>query len=123
MGVGQKTNQQQLIDEILASYRENVCEGMSEDSLIEEVLTDSWKPPTYEGSPQQRWDSENGFKIVDEKSNEEGGGEYCYTVFSWRGKYYYGEYTYYSHDGCYYDNFVYSLSEVSPKEKTVTVYE
>lgn len=64
-----------------------------------------------------------GYKLIEGDFGGEGEGEYCYAVISFQGKFYKGEYSYYSYNGCDFDNLCNSIREVTPKEKTVTVYE
>ena len=61
------------------------------------------------------------FEFVEQEGGGEGGAEYCYTVFKWKGDFYKIIYSYSSYGGYDYD---YSqIYRVTPKEKTVTVYE
>ena len=53
----------------------------------------------------------------------EGGGEYCYGVICINGSYYKAEWFYYSYNGCEYDYILDTIKEVTPVEKTITVYE
>lgn len=53
----------------------------------------------------------------------EGGAEYCYGVFKLGDTIYKAEYSYYSHSGHEYWDILYTLQEVKPVQKTITVYE
>lgn len=60
-------------------------------------------------------------KLVESDGGYEGSGEYAYSVIEFNGKFYKFEYAYYSYNGCDYDDM--TVSEVEPKQKTITVYE
>jgi len=62
------------------------------------------------------------YKHIEQEGGGEGGAEDCHTVFKVKGKFFRVDYSYYSHYGSNYDNIVNSLTEVFPKEVTVTVY-
>ena len=53
----------------------------------------------------------------------EGGSEYCYGVFKFKGKIYKADYSYYSFQGHEYDDILDSLREVTPVQQTITVYK
>lgn len=53
----------------------------------------------------------------------EGSGEYCYGVIRFKGKFYKAEWTYYSYNGCEYEDIISTIREVKPVEKLVVVYE
>lgn len=53
----------------------------------------------------------------------EGGGEYCYGVIRLGDKFIKGEWSYYSYDCDDFDNIENTLRFVTPKTKTITVYE
>ena len=61
------------------------------------------------------------FEFIEQEGGGEGGAEYCYTVFKWKGTFYKVTYNYYSHHGFDFDCS--EIYRVTPKEKTVTVYE
>lgn len=63
------------------------------------------------------------YKHLQQEGGGEGGSEYCYGIFSLKGKVYKAEYQYYSHNGHKTDEIIDSLQEVKAVEKTVTVYE
>lgn len=63
------------------------------------------------------------YKHLDGDESCEGGGEYCYGVFQLKDKIYKAEYAYYSYDGHQYDGIEYTLKEVTPVQKTITVWE
>lgn len=59
-------------------------------------------------------------EFIEKQGGGEGGGEYCYTVLKIGDAFYKIEYSYYSYNGYeFYEGF----SLVTPKEKTITVYE
>ena len=60
-------------------------------------------------------------EFVDEDGGGEGGAEDCYTVFKWKGDFYKITYNYYSYHGYEFDCS--EIYRVTPKEKTITVYE
>lgn len=73
----------------------------------------------YEGNFEEDYQYEH----LEQEGGGEGGGEYCYGVFSLKGKIYKGTYSYYSYNGHEYDGIERTLKEVKPVEKVVTVYE
>lgn len=62
-------------------------------------------------------------EIMDEDGGYEGGGEYCYSVIRLGDKFFKAEWNYYSYDGCDFDYIEDTITEVTPSQKTVTVYE
>lgn len=77
----------------------------------------------YNGILEQEYLDSIGFEHLEQSGGGEGGGEYCYGVFSLKGKYYRCNYSYYSYDGHDYDYIADTVEEVIPVEKTVIVYE
>lgn len=67
--------------------------------------------------------AESGYKFIESEGGGEGEGEYCYGVIKLDNKYYKAEWSYYSYQGCNYDDIKYTICEVAPVEKTITVYE
>jgi hypothetical protein len=63
------------------------------------------------------------YQWIEGELGGEGSGEYCYGVFKFDGKFYKTEWSYYSYEGCNWDNIEHTLKEVKPVEKLVTVYE
>ena len=103
------------LDTIRNAYKEfgegdSFCEYSFVDCLIE-----SW------GRDEFR--EKHGVECLDKEGGGEGGGEYCYAVFTFEGHTYKIEYSYYSYHGCNYDCIDDNFCEVKAKEKTVTVYE
>lgn len=64
-----------------------------------------------------------GYEHVTGEGGSEGGGEYCYGVITFQDKYYKAEWSYYSYNGCDYDYIEDTIREVTPREKTITIYE
>jgi len=62
-------------------------------------------------------------KEVEREGGGEGGGEYCYSVYSIFDKFVRFEYSYYSYQGYDMDCAEATLRIVTPKEKTIIVYE
>ena len=54
---------------------------------------------------------------------EGGGAEHCYGVFKLKDKVYKAEYSYYSYHGDNYDDIESTLREVTPVQKTITVWQ
>jgi len=102
----------ELIEEMMDAY--NISNGYEVDDeycyndFICEVLDDG------------RWDHED-FKHLEQDGGGEGGSEYCYAVWSWRGLIYKIEYSYMSHEGHDYDGSMDTIREV--KEVMVKSYE
>ena len=68
------------------------------------------------------WAESSGFELIEQEGGGEGGAEECHSVFKWKDKYYRTEYSYYSYHG--YENVsMDNIWEVTPKQKTITVYE
>lgn len=64
----------------------------------------------------------NGLEFIDRDGGGEGGSEDCYTVFKHDGQHYKVAYSYYSYCGYeWYDSD--EIVKVTPREKTITVYE
>lgn len=63
------------------------------------------------------------YKHLDAETGGEGAVEHCYGVFSIDGVIYKAEWSYYSYDGWCYDGIESTLRVVTPKEKTITIYE
>ncbi len=63
------------------------------------------------------------YEHIETEGGGEGGAEYCYGVFKLDGKSYKAEWSYYSYEGCNFDEIFDTLKEVKPVEKIITVYE
>lgn len=103
--------------ESLASIVYQMCEG--DLDFISFVWTngEDWRKVKAE------FVSRFEYEHLDQNGGGEGGSEYCYGVFKLRGKIYKAEYSYYSYHGADYDDILNTLREVTPKEKTIIVYE
>jgi hypothetical protein len=64
-----------------------------------------------------------GYEHLEQEGGGKGGAEACHGVFKLGGKIYLAAYSYYSYDGCEYDDILDTLREVKRVEKTITVYE
>lgn len=64
-----------------------------------------------------------GFEHIECEGGGEGEGEYCYGVIRLGDMYYKAEWSYYSYNGYEYDYIEDTIKEVTPKQKTITVYE
>ena len=82
-------------------------------------LPSSWKNP----AERQAILDQYGYEALEGDYGGEGEGEYCYGVIRFQGKYYKAEWSYYSYNGCGYDDIESTVKEVVPKEKTIIVYE
>lgn len=60
---------------------------------------------------------------IERDGGGEGGGEYCYGVIKLGEEYYKAEWTYYSYQGEDFDDIESTITQVSPRKKTITVYE
>lgn len=110
MIMGKKVdNWEDICNEVIASY-------------IVEHPNDKYPPEQGEWYYITEEFSDFGeFKRLEQEGGCEGGGEYCYCVFQWRGKIYKLDYAYYSHHGTDFDDA--TMYEVEPIQKMVTVYE
>jgi len=63
-----------------------------------------------------------GYEWIEGDTGGEGQGEACYGIFKLQDKIYKAEWSYYSYNGCEYDDIESTLKEVKPIEKMVTVY-
>jgi hypothetical protein len=63
------------------------------------------------------------YSHVESEGGGEGEGEYCYGVIKVGEEYYKADWSYYSYDGCEYDGIESTVRVVTPKEKTIVVYE
>lgn len=61
------------------------------------------------------------YEHIEQDGGGEGGAEYCKTIFKWKDEFYKVTYSYASYQGFDFDYA--SWYKVSPKEKTITVYE
>lgn len=67
--------------------------------------------------------TQRGYEHLDSEGGHEGGGEYCYGVIKLDNEYYRAEWEYYSYNGCEYSGISSTVKQVTPKQKTITVYE
>lgn len=73
-----------------------------------------------------KWDElmkEVGHEVMESQGGGEGEGEYCYSVIKLGDKFFKAEWSYYSYNGCDFDYIEDTITEVTPKQKTITVYE
>ena len=93
--------------------------------IVNEILSTNYNSEWWlENYPQEsKWANENGLNHIEGDSGGEGCGEYCYMIFSWQGKTYKIEYSYYSYNGNNFDDVEDTIREVKPVEKLVIVYE
>lgn len=93
--------------------------------IVNEIIaTDydkDWRIKSY--PLEVKWAKDNGFKFHEGETGGDGSGEYCYAIFSWKGKTYKIEFSYYSHYGNNFDDVESTIKEVRPVEKLVTVWE
>jgi len=108
-------NGSELINEMMAVLGDDTY---PRDEFISELLAEG-----YLSGDDEKKLTEAGFKYIKQEGGGEGGSEYCYSIFEWKGQAYKMEYSYYSHYGYDFDNAESSISEVTPIEKTVTVYQ
>ena len=99
-------------------YTPEEVEEVQEDFLDNVIGNDWWAQKEREKAFQER-----GYKYICQEGGGEGGAEACFTVFQWKDKLYKIEYSYYSHHGFDFDDCLERISEVTPVEKTVVVYE
>lgn len=66
---------------------------------------------------------EAGYEFIESEGGGEGQGEYCYGVIKLGEVYLKAEWSYYSYNGCEYDYILETVRAVTPKTKTITVYE
>lgn len=79
----------------------------------------------YKGWSEAKDDAleELGIEHLDQEGGGEGGSEYCCGVLRIGNTIYKAEWSYYSHHGMDYDYIMSAIKEVTPKTKTITVYE
>lgn len=87
---------------------------------INEIVADLAQDYKEYISPEEFFED---YQFIDNEGGGEGGTEYCFGVFKWKGHYFKAEWSYYSYDGYNIDGIFNTLKEVTPKEKTITVYE
>lgn len=61
-------------------------------------------------------------EIMEIEGGGEGEGEHCYSVIRVGDKFFKAEWSYYSYNGCDFDYINDTIKEVTPSEKTITVY-
>ncbi len=89
-------------------------------STLEESIENFCLYEFADGDLEDSYLSNNNYEFIHQDGGGEGGTEYCETVFKLNETYYKMEYSYYSHHGYDFDNV--SISEVTPSQKTITVY-
>lgn len=78
----------------------------------------------YQAEVQAKYDQvDSRVERIGGEYGGEGEGEYCYGVIKVDGNFIKGEWSYYSYEGCNYDSIKSTLKVVTPKTKTITVYE
>ena len=94
-------------------------------ATLDHLVTEYWNGYLMEFldgcSPSIIVPEEEGFKFISQDGGGEGGAEYCETVFKCKDIYYKATYSYYSHYG--YDTSYMDVFQVTPKTKTITVFE
>lgn len=86
------------------------------DGFLDELSDNDFSPVNYDILVE-----EGNYEHVTQEGGGEGGTEYCFTVFEWKGVLYKMEYSYYSYDGYDFSNV--NVKETKSIEQTVTVYE
>ncbi len=112
---------------------EDLASGLSKEKFFYELFNGDLDEVGYEADSNLSWREvsdirdkkleDYGYQHITSEDGCEGGGEYCYGILKFKGVHYKAEWSYYSYEGCDYDNIVNSIKEVKPKEKTITVYE
>jgi hypothetical protein len=110
-----------------------VCDSVSRDTFfyelfdgeLDEVCSKRIGEETYgqARSRQLTLIASYDYEHIESAGGGEGEGEYCYGIIKFQDKYYKAEWSYYSYEGCDYTSIVNTIVEVSPVEKTITVYE
>lgn len=93
--------------------------------VVNEIIaidySSDWKKRAY--PDEVKWAEDNGFKYIEGDTGGEGSGSYCYVIFSWKGRTYKIEFSYYSYEGNNFDDVEETIKEVKPVEKLITVWE
>lgn len=111
-------NADKLIDEIYEEYSKYEHKYKIEDK--EEFLQE-FLALGYDTGTSEHFINNTNYVHLEQDGGEGGGSEYCRTVFTFKGRYYSIEYSYYSYDG--YDNITAdNICEVEPKQVLVTQY-
>lgn len=119
---------------VFTDYKQALVEAGFEDTttLIYNIFdgdetpeheTLSWREHDKIKELLQEVDKRFGFEHMECEGGGEGEGEYCYGVIRLSDKYFKAEWSYYSYNGCEYDYIEDTIKEVTPREKTITVYE
>jgi hypothetical protein len=97
--------------------------GLADDDLYE--INAGWnsKACNWEHDYRQKLLDSGAYEHTVQEGGGEGGTEYCYGVFKLNDTLYKVEWSYYSYDGYYTAGAFRGLTEVKPKQKTITVYE
>lgn len=95
-------------DTFIEQVKEILAEGTVFSMCLSDILLDY-----FDENPR--------VEVMQQEGGGEGGAENCFTVLRVDDNYYKVFYNYYSHEGFCYDYAEVRL--VSPKEKTITVYE
>lgn len=97
----------------------------------------NWSDPVRQEKSRQHWNVRReaiekyreqypptiNYEHIMQEGGGEGGSEYCEGVFKLDGVYYHVSWSYYSHEGYETGGAFNTMNVVTPKEKTITVYE
>lgn len=111
--------------EFYDNYEENGLDSTFFYQLFSDMLDDFSLPWNF-GETKKAFElsvKPYDYKWIEGLTGGEGSGEYCWGVIRFKGKYYKAEWTYYSYNGCEYDDIISTIREVKPVEKLITVYE
>jgi len=84
------------------------------DEMIGELFSDEFWNFTF---------NRDKYEHIEQAGGGEGGTEDCYGIIKFKDKYYKTEWRYFSHYGFDYCGAMSYIKEVTPKQKTITVYE
>lgn len=108
-----------------ANFKEDVLDSKFFYQLFRDELYDFYLPYNFGESKDAYLKAVEpyDYKWIDGQVGGEGSGEYCWGVIRFKGKHYKAEWTYYSYNGCEYEDIISTIREVKPVEKLITVYE
>lgn len=116
------------LQEFITALEEAGFEGGS--SLVYNLFSGEETPEhetlTWRDNPSELFNSvaaTHSYTHVESEGGGEGEGEYCYGVIKVGDEHYKADWSYYSYNGCEYDDIESTVRVVAPKEKTITVYE
>jgi hypothetical protein len=117
-----KLNIQENIMAVDMKVFEELKKAVGNEETMDDFVCALAEDCLYGASAFDKIKTEFGYELLQEEGGGEGGAEYCYGVFSLKGKTYKAEFSYFSYDGNSTNGCANSLKEVTPVIQKVTVW-